>query len=311
MPSGFWDEVVGHGHVVRLLQLWRQQPAFSYLFSGPQHVGKSLLAEKFVRTLVGDQLGWLTSDKDLNLHPDVVMFLPEEGKKDISVEQVRKNRVRLYEKPQLAERIVAFVPRLDRLNESGFNALLKVMEEPPVSVAENMSRIPATILSRTVNVPLGLVPRQTIEQGLLARGMSAEEAGSRSKACRGRPGLALSDGDADQEFAPWAQQYAVGTTLGHRLNASEKLKNVCDSHEDAAAAWSQALEACMLALRHSYRTSTRQALILAQGVADAVAAIGGPLSPRLMLDAAALQAARNRLCLPDLYPRYFPLSLTM
>jgi replication-associated recombination protein RarA len=310
MPSGFWDEVVGHGHVVRLLQLWRQQPNFSYLFSGPQHVGKSLLAEKFVRTLVGEE-----SDKDLNLHPDVVMFLPEEGKKDISVEQVRKNRFRLYERPQLAERIVAYVPRLDRLNESGFNALLKVMEEPPVSavfvsVADNLSRIPATILSRTVNVPLGLVPSQTIKQGLLARGLSAEEAEAKSKVCRGRPGLALEQDGTDLEFAPWAEQYASGATLGHRLAAAEKLKNSCDSSEDTASAWSHALEACMSALRPSYRTSTRQALILAQGIADAVAAIGGPLSPRLMLDAAALQAARNRLCLPDIYPRYFPLSLT-
>ncbi len=311
MPSKYWDDVIGHGQVVDLLKLWVKTPAFSYLFYGPPHVGKSTLAEKFVRALVdGGSAG------DLNLHPDVVVFAPEEGKKDISVEQVRKNRLRLYERPQLAKQVVAFLPKLDRLNETGFNALLKVMEEPPadavfIAVAENLTRIPSTILSRTVCVPLGLVSQKEIQKGLEAKGLAPKEAEERALVSRGRPGLAIQSDESLEVYASAARQFVAGPTVGHRLAATEKLRQVCESQEDVAAAWSSALESCMLALRQELVAQTRPALILAQGVADAKASINSAVQPRLMLDAASLQVSRDFLPMPTLYPKYFPLSLTI
>jgi hypothetical protein len=310
MP-GYWDEIIGHKPVVKLLDLWVEHPAFSYLFYGPAHLGKSAVAEKFVRALVGE-----TDLKDLNLHPDIVMFLPEEGKKDISVEQVRKNRLRLYERPQIAQRVVAFLPKLDRLNETGFNALLKVMEEPPadavfISVAENLARLPSTIVSRTVCVPFGLVSQKEIQAGLELKGMEPEEAKRRAGESRGRPGLAIEEDQSKEAFMEAANQYALGPTVGHRLAASEKLRQACESSEDTSSAWTSALEACMLALRQDFLKRTRETLILGQGIADAMASINGPVQPRFLLDAAALQVSRNFLLMPNLYPRYFPLSLTV
>ncbi|MDD5438393.1 MAG: hypothetical protein PHC70_04590 [Patescibacteria group bacterium] len=310
MPSKPWDDVIGHAQVAKLLDLWVERPAFSYLFYGPAHVGKATLAEKFVRALAGN-----TDLKDLNLHPDVVVFSPEEGKKDISVEQVRKNRLRLYQRPQISQRVVAFLPKLDRLNETGFNALLKVMEEPPadavfVSVAENLARVPSTIISRTVCVPFGLVPQKEIQKALETRGMDAQEAEERSIICRGRPGLAIEPDESREAYVEAARQYARGSSAGHRLAASEKLRQLCESNEDVTGAWMNALETCMQVLRSEFSSKTRETLILAQGVADALACVGGAIQPRLLLDAAALQASRGRLSIPGLYPRYFPLSLS-
>ncbi|MDD2785839.1 MAG: AAA family ATPase [Patescibacteria group bacterium] len=310
MPQNRWDEVIGHQQIIKLLDLWVECPAFSYLFYGPSHLGKTFVADKFVRALVG-----VDAHQDLNLHPDVVMFLPEEGKKDVSVESVRDNRMRLYQRPQISKRVVAFLPKLDRLNETGFNALLKVMEEPPagavfVAVAENISRIPSTILSRTVSVPFGLVPKETIRQALEDRGFSKQNAQQKSSICRGRPGIALQDEDEGGTFFDVAERFVTGPTIGHRMSAVEEMKKQCESTEDVAAAWSSAMESCMLAIRSDFNRDAKQALILAQGVADAQSAIGGPLSPRLMLDASAIQASRNYLPMPNLYPKYFPLSLT-
>jgi hypothetical protein len=310
MPSKYWDDVIGHGQVVKLLDLWVENPAFSYLFYGPAHVGKTTVAEKFVRGLVGG-----TELADFNLHPDIVVFAPEEGKKDISVEQVRKNRLRLYSRPQIAKRTVAFLPKLDRLNETGFNALLKVMEEPPadaifISVAENLARIPSTILSRTVCVPFGLVPQKEIKNALESRGLKPEEAEERSNICRGRPGLAIEPDEGSGAYLEAARQYVKGSTVGHRLAASEKLRQFCDSSEDAASAWMSVLEACMQVLRLELSSKTHEALILAQGIADARSCINGAIQPRFMLDAAAMQAARGRLPMPSFYPRYFPLILS-
>lgn len=310
MPSKLWDDVIGHRQVVKLLDLWVEHPAFSYLFYGPAHVGKSTIAEKFVRALAGN-----TDLKDLNLHPDIVIFAPEEGKKDISVEQVRKNRLRLYQRPQISKRVIAFLPKLDRLNETGFNALLKVMEEPPadavfVAVAENLARVPSTILSRTVCVPLGLVPQKEIQKGLVARGLDPKEAEGQSIVCRGRPGLAIEPDESRGAYFEAAQQFAQGSSVGHRLAASEKLRQICESNEDVAGAWINALEVCMQTLRSELVSKTRESLILAQGVTDAMACVGGSVQPRFMLDAAALQASRDHLPLPTLYPKYFPLSLS-
>lgn len=307
----YWDGIIGHKQVVKMLDSWVERPAFSYLFHGPGHVGKTTVAEKFVRALIGGN-----AVKDLNLHPDVVMFAPEEGKKDISVEQVRNNRLRLYQRPQIAKRVVAFLPKLDRLNEAGFNALLKVMEEPPaeavfVSVAENIARIPSTILSRTVCVPLGLVPQKEIILALESKGVGLDEAKEKSSSCRGRPGLAFEADESHEIFVEAALQFVKGPTVGHRLAASEKLRQTCEASQDAAAAWTAALEACVLVLRQELVLNTRQSLILSQGVSDALISINGPVQPRFMLDAAALQVSRNNLPMPGLYPRYFPLSLTM
>jgi len=309
MPKDHWAGVIGHGSIINLLKKWVERPAFAYIFYGPQHIGKHLLADKFVRALLD-----YPETPDLQLHPDVVLFLPEEGKRDVSVDVVRKNRLRLQERPQLSKRVVGFLPQLDRLNEAGYNALLKIMEEPPadavfVGVADNVSQIPATIISRSVCVPLSLVPRLVLAQGLTARGFSSEQAATLAEKSRGRPGLALDKDDEALDFEDMARAYAVGPSIGHRLSAVDRIREACESQEDPLATWNNALTACSVEIGRSWIKEATVNLILAQGVADALAAVGGAVSPHLMLSAAALRAAESKLSLPGLFPRYFPLSL--
>ncbi|MFA6447333.1 MAG: AAA family ATPase [Patescibacteria group bacterium] len=310
-------EVIGHEKILKLLELWKDKPAFAYLFVGPAHLGKSLVAEKFVRELVSDE-SQVTSYKlqELRLHPDIILFEPEEGKKELSVKIVREQRNRLYSRPQISKRTVAFLPYMDKMNDEGFNALLKVMEEPPaeavfVCVAENISRIPATILSRMVKINMSLVPQIQIEQALIAQGMSAVEAHKKSILARGRPGLASIEQSSSTEFIEAAQDFVNGPSLGHRFAASEALSKLCDSTEDASAAWAEALSACGTALRSKFLSDTKLALILGQGIADATGAIGSALNPRLMLDAAAINADQAFLKLPNFYPKTFVLTLQL
>lgn len=309
MPSSVWDDVIGHETVVRLLKIWADQPGFSYLFHGPSHLGKNFLAEKFIRSIIKAD-----EKQDLRLHPDVVSFLPEEGKKEISVEQVRNQRARLYERPQISERMVGYLPKLDRLNETGLNALLKIMEEPPagtvfVSVAENVNRIPTTILSRTIMVPMGLVPIANIQVALERRGAEPAEAHRLAVSSRGRPGLAVNPRQEAGTYSDAAERYAAGPRIGDRIAAADELRRICESDEDTANAWSEAIEACIDAIRQRMVGTGRESLILAQGVTDAGNAINGPIQPHIFLDAAALQAGQGKLNLPGLYPKYFPLSL--
>lgn len=309
MPKDYWNEVIGHGQIIHLLEKWLDNPAFVYIFYGPGQIGKHLLAEKFVRALLG-----YPETPDLRLHPDVVLFAPEEGKRDVSVDVVRKNRLRLQERPQLSKRVVGFLPQLDRLNEAGYNALLKVMEEPPTNavfagVAENISQIPTTIISRSVCVPISLVPRRTLIQGLTVRGLSPDQATILAEKSRGRPGIALSEEDQAFDFEDMARIYADGPSIGHRLSAVDRIREVCESAEDPLAAWNSALMTCSAVISRSWIKETTVNLILAQGMADALSAVGGAMSPHLLLSAAAVRATDRKLKLPGLFPRYFPLTL--
>lgn len=309
MTALLTDGIIGHAHVLRLLEKWLEKPGFAYLFNGPSHLGKNLVAERFVRALAGTD-----TEKNLRLHPDIVVFEAEEGKKEVSVKQVREARSRLYARPQFAPRMVAYLPCADRLNDEGFNALLKVMEEPPadavfVGVAENLSRIPATILSRMVRVPFRLVPHDEIVIGLKSRGLTQDSAQTKADTARGRPGFALLDEDPFAPFRAAAEKYAIGPKVGNRLAAIERMHKACESCEDANAAWRDALESCMQAVRGLWLTDSRTAYVLGQGIADATSALGGPLGPRPMLEAGALRVGMDRLPTPNIYPKIFPLSL--
>ncbi len=86
-------------------------------------------------------------------HPDIWFTQPEEGKKNITVAQIRAMRTEAYSKPHLADRRVFVIDRADSMNEQAQNALLKVLEEPPgaaifVLIAESKASLLETILSR-------------------------------------------------------------------------------------------------------------------------------------------------------------------
>lgn len=301
--------VIGHGNVKKMMERWVEAPGFAYLFSGPAHVGKALLAERLVRGFTEHDL-----PRPLDTHPDIIISLPEEGKKEIAVKSLREARKRLYQSPQVAKRLVMFMPKLDWLNQAGFNTLLKVMEEPPagavfVAVAEQLSAVPVTILSRVVHVPLGIVPRQELEEGLVALGRDPEEAEVLAKKARGRPGLAVS-GNVESAYGRAALNFVTANSLGGRLAAIDEIRQKVEASEDQRAEWTDALVACMDAVREQIAEDGKQALILGQGVIDAYKSLNGPVGPRVMLEGAAVLAGQDRLNLPSAMPGAYPLSFS-
>ena len=86
-------------------------------------------------------------------HPDIRLTQPEDGKKNISVAQIRELRQEAFVKPHTAARRVFIIDRADSLNAQAQNALLKVLEEPPGSVifiliAESKASLLETVRSR-------------------------------------------------------------------------------------------------------------------------------------------------------------------
>lgn len=92
-------------------------------------------------------------------HPDITVIAPEDGKKNISVSQIRALREETIIKPHQAPKRVFVIDFADTMNEQSQNALLKVLEEPPktvmfILIAESKSSLLDTIISRCVTLTM-------------------------------------------------------------------------------------------------------------------------------------------------------------
>ena len=65
------------------------------------------------------------------IHPDVSLIAPAEGKREISVDQVRSLRADAYVRPNEGRRKIYLIDPADSMNPSAQNAMLKVLEEGP------------------------------------------------------------------------------------------------------------------------------------------------------------------------------------
>ncbi|NVJ60279.1 MAG: DNA polymerase III subunit delta' [Gammaproteobacteria bacterium] len=110
-----------------------------------------------------------------NTHPDFIWIETEEGKKQISIQQVRDLSEKLTETSHQAGWRMVVIYQAERLTVNGYNALLKTLEEPGrkthiVLVAADKSSIPATIISRCQQVSVDVNRRKQALDWLLSSG---------------------------------------------------------------------------------------------------------------------------------------------
>ncbi len=275
----FASDFIGNSAVVRILSHAILHPAPAYVLTGVPHLGKKTLAEKFVRTLLQQD-----TNETWRNHPDIFILEAEEGKKLISVEQVRDVIERVSMRPFVASRIVVYVPNADLFNEAGTNALLKVVEEPPaeavfVFVAQDIGRLPATLKSRAVVLPLYPVARKE----MLRAGISEKKCDS----ARGRVGLAMLE-QKEKNSAAGFVSAILKENCGSRLTRIDMLTKICDADEFPQLAWRDALQTMMGEMTEVMREN-KKATVLGMGILLASRAIGTAISPRMYLDAIAIR----------------------
>lgn len=93
------------------------------------------------------------------IHPDIITLQKPEGKRMITVDQIRDIRSDVYTLPNEASQKVYIVKDADTMNPSAQNAFLKILEEPPayahfILTAENQGELLPTVRSRCVTVPV-------------------------------------------------------------------------------------------------------------------------------------------------------------
>lgn len=140
--------------ITQLLQQ-RRMPA-AIILEGPVHSGRKNLAHIIGAALLceeGIPCGECNSCRKVFFtgHPDVSVVLPEKGKANISVEQIRTVRSDAFVRPVEGKAKIYILA--GSMNLAAQNALLKVLEEPPAGVyflliCEHRNELLETVLSR-------------------------------------------------------------------------------------------------------------------------------------------------------------------
>lgn len=161
-PQTFAD-VVDQQHIRITLQhaLEQGRVAHAYLFAGPRGVGKTSIARILARAVNCTKRG--KGAEPCNTCPNCKAILGNssldvveiDAASQTGVDNVRENIIQSARAiPAMAERKVFIIDEVHMLSLSAFNALLKLLEEPPahamfILATTEVHRIPETIVSRT------------------------------------------------------------------------------------------------------------------------------------------------------------------
>lgn len=171
-----------------------------------------------------------------NSHPDISVIGPLEGKKNITVSQIRELRADAFIKPHMAEHKVYIIDDADTMNEQSQNALLKILEEPPqgvifILICKNKSTLLDTVISRSISFlpdlpEIGLAADYIVETGTADR-TAAVEVLEKTDGNIGRALSLLNNemGDAAYLLAEEFLKYALSGEKWQMLTLTAKMEN--------------------------------------------------------------------------------------
>ena len=164
---------------------------------------------------------------DIKSHPDISVTLPEEGKKNISVAQIRSLKNETFVKPHQAKKRVFVIDGANTMNEQSQNALLKVLEEPPgdivfILITESKAALLDTIISRCVTFTLS-PPEQTLAVEYLKTRTDSQteeiELAIKEAGCNIGKALNLLSGKSDSKTVSAAKDFLQSILRGDEYSA--------------------------------------------------------------------------------------------
>ncbi|MCX4584292.1 DNA polymerase III subunit gamma and tau [Streptomyces sp. NBC_01481] len=178
-PESF-AEVIGQEHVTDPLQqaLRNNRVNHAYLFSGPRGCGKTTSARILARCLNCEQgptptpCGECQSCRDLARNgPGSIDVIEIDAASHGGVDDARDLREKAFFGPASSRYKIYIIDEAHMVTPQGFNALLKVVEEPPehlkfIFATTEPEKVIGTIRSRTHHYPFRLVPPGTLRDYL-------------------------------------------------------------------------------------------------------------------------------------------------
>lgn len=200
-----WQGIEGHDDIVEQFRaiLGRGRLASTYLFVGPEGVGKHTFALKLAQALLcqtrpaerldpcGQCAGCVQALA--GTHPDLLRVAKPNDRSFIPVELlIGSGEKRMHEglchdislKPFMGGRRIALIDDADLLNEEGANCLLKTLEEPPprsvmILIGTSGERQLPTIRSRSQIIRFRPLPANVVADLLVQEQVTADPAEAR------------------------------------------------------------------------------------------------------------------------------------
>nr|MCW2727207.1 polymerase subunit gamma/tau [Aeromicrobium sp.] len=174
-------EVIGQEHVTDPLRhaLAANKVNHAYLFSGPRGCGKTTSARILARALncekapISDPCGECQSCRDLARGgPGSIDVIEIDAASHGGVDDARDLRERAFFAPVSSRYKVYIIDEAHMVSPQGFNALLKLVEEPPphlkfIFATTEPDKVIGTIRSRTHHYPFRLVPPKSLGDYLM------------------------------------------------------------------------------------------------------------------------------------------------
>ena len=159
-----FDDLVGQDEIIQTLknEIKTNQLSHAYIFSGPRGVGKTSVARIFAHQI--NQIDYTNED-------NVIDIIEIDGASNRGIDEIRYLREKAHFAPSACQYKVYIIDEVHMLTTPAFNALLKILEEPPEHVifilaTTDYDKIPITITSRTQKFFFKLIPQDLIVKRL-------------------------------------------------------------------------------------------------------------------------------------------------
>jgi len=158
-------DIKGHNRAILLLQkaIISGRISYSYLFVGPESVGKKSTALNFAKVLnctaplykdmTVDCCEACNNCRKINSgnHPNVISIRPEGN--TIKIEQIKEIQEKIQFKPLSGKWQMVIIEQADTMTREAANSILKLLEEPPsyiviILISTNLHLLLPTIVSR-------------------------------------------------------------------------------------------------------------------------------------------------------------------
>ena len=173
-----FDDVVGQEHITETLkgQLAAGRLSHAYLFTGTRGTGKTTCAKLLARAVNcehpvnGNPCNQCPSCRGIE-DGSILDVLELDAASNNGVDQIRALRDEAIYTPAAVRKRVYIVDEVHMLSTPAFNALLKILEEPPahllfILATTELHKVPATIKSRCQQFAFKRIAPQTIAQRL-------------------------------------------------------------------------------------------------------------------------------------------------
>ena len=177
-PKTF-DEVIGQEHITETLksQVRSGRLSHAYLFIGTRGTGKTTCARILARAVNcehpvnGNPCGTCPACRGI-LDGSILDVVELDAASNNGVDNVRALREEAVFSPTVVKKRVYIIDEVHMLSVPAFNALLKILEEPPehlmfILATTELQKVPATILSRCQRHSFRRLESETISRYLL------------------------------------------------------------------------------------------------------------------------------------------------